>query len=81
MLDKWAFGMSKIEGAGGDSKPGSFGEGSRVGSLVEMTSPTNADSSKKRADSTDLVQDVSNVTLDGGARFGERVNVKAPATT
>ncbi|KDQ34214.1 hypothetical protein PLEOSDRAFT_172231 [Pleurotus ostreatus PC15] len=81
MLDKWAFGMSKIEGAGGDSKPGSFGEGSRVGSLVEMASPTNADSSKKRADSTDLVQDVSNVTLDGGARFGERVNVKAPATT
>ncbi|KAJ8508021.1 hypothetical protein ONZ45_g9672 [Pleurotus djamor] len=81
MLDKWAFGMSKIDGLGGDSKPGSFGESSRVGSLMELGSAANSDSSKKRADSTDLVQDVSNVTLDGGSRFGERVDVKAAAPT
>ena len=56
MLDKWAFKMSKIDGE--ESKPASFVD-KESGKL-------------KRADSTDLVADVSNVTLLEQNGIGEK---------
>lgn len=62
MLDKWAFGMSKIEGE--ESKPGSMGSGSKMG-----LDPADKG---KRSDSTDLATEaISNVTLDTNG-FGEK---------
>lgn len=57
MLDKWAFGMSKIEG---DAEPGSLGDKG----LSTATAVTG-----KRADSSDLVAEVGNVSLDTRGGF------------
>ena len=57
MLDKWAFGMTRIEGDEGASKPSSAEKG---------TSPL------KRGPSADLATDVSNVSLDTRAGFAGR---------
>jgi hypothetical protein len=56
MLDKWAFGMSKIDNADeSSSKPGSLGD--RSLSNLNPNAP-------KRGPSTDLAAEVSNVSLD-----------------
>ncbi|KAL4244514.1 Serine/Arginine-Rich Protein Kinase [Abortiporus biennis] len=66
MLDRWAFGMSKIEGEA--SKPGSLGSSrGAAGGTGDDTG-----SKDKRPDSTDQAAErISNVTLDGSP-FGEK---------
>ncbi|KAH9857387.1 kinase-like domain-containing protein [Lenzites betulinus] len=66
-LDRWAFGMSKIEGAAGASGPGSVGSASKVKSGSD-----DGNTSRKRADSTEQAAErISNVTLDAEP-FGEK---------
>lgn len=64
MLDKWAFGMSKIEGEDGASKPGSYSD---KGITI------------KRAVSTDLVAEVGNVSLESKAPFTGRPGGPGPS--
>lgn len=85
-LDRWAFGMSKIEG---DDAPASFGSpkgdksaaagpssSSSGAKLQKSTSSTSTEDTKgKRADSTELAAErISNVTLDTSP-FGEKVRL------
>jgi len=64
MLDKWAFGMSKIEGEDAASKPGSY---------------TDKGITIKRALSTDLVAEVGNVSLENKAPFTGRPGGPGPS--
>lgn len=64
MLDKWAFGMSRIEGEDGASKPGSYGD-KGIGI--------------RRAMSTDLVAEVGNVSLENKAPFTGRPGGPGPS--
>ncbi|KAL0947838.1 hypothetical protein HGRIS_013900 [Hohenbuehelia grisea] len=77
-LDKLAFGMSKIDNANGEdaSKSSSLNDPSRS---LSSGDGSGAVAGKKREDSTGLVKDVSNVSLDG-AKFGERIK-PVPAAT
>ncbi|KAI0365149.1 kinase-like protein [Pilatotrama ljubarskyi] len=75
-LDRWAFGMSKIDG--GASGPGSVNSASKVKSGSEDASDSNGNngggegSKEKRADSTEQAAErISNVTLDSSP-FGEK---------
>ncbi|KAI0648588.1 kinase-like domain-containing protein [Trametes meyenii] len=74
-LDRWAFGMSKIEG-GGASGPGSVGSASKVKSGSDdgtvAATDGSADAKGKRADSTEQAAErISNVTLESSP-FGEK---------
>ncbi|KIM52422.1 hypothetical protein SCLCIDRAFT_141158 [Scleroderma citrinum Foug A] len=63
MLDKLAFGMSKIDGEA-TSKPGSYGSGSKDGSSGSGAASLGL---LKRTDSTDIATErISNVSLDPG---------------
>ncbi|KAI0657078.1 kinase-like domain-containing protein [Cubamyces menziesii] len=71
-LDRWAFGMSKIEGA--TSGPGSVGSSSKVksGAGSEDGGAGESGSKEKRADSTEQAAErISNVTLESSP-FGEK---------
>ncbi|KAF9522960.1 kinase-like domain-containing protein [Crepidotus variabilis] len=67
MLDKWAFGMSKIDGDTSGSKPSSVEKGG-----LTMTTK------QRRAQSTDLAAGVENVTLDTRAGFVGRTSAPVP---
>ncbi|KAI0628916.1 kinase-like domain-containing protein [Trametes polyzona] len=76
-LDRWAFGMSKIDGSA--SGPGSVGSASKVKSGANSedgaagTSDGNSGSKEKRADSTEQAAErISNVTLESSP-FGEKL--------
>ncbi|PIL33316.1 hypothetical protein GSI_04767 [Ganoderma sinense ZZ0214-1] len=80
-LDRWAFGMSKIEDAGGASGPGSVSSSSKVKAVVDDT--TNEGESEntdgKRADSAeDTAERIGNVTLESSP-FGEKTRPEAKA--
>ena len=74
-LDRWAFGMSKIEDNGGASGPGSVGSASKVkGQRDELDAgkDKDADAGRQRADSAeDAAERIQNVTLDSSP-FGEK---------
>jgi serine/threonine-protein kinase SRPK3 len=58
-LDKWAFGMSKIDGDDGSSKPGSMGSG------IHFKAGSHKEKEKKAGDVTELTAEgLSNVTLE-----------------
>ncbi|THH26341.1 hypothetical protein EUX98_g7846 [Antrodiella citrinella] len=69
VLDKWAFGMSKIDDAGPGSKPGSLGKDV----LGPMSGDVNGKAAaEKRADSTEqAVEKMSGVTLESSP-FGQK---------
>ncbi|OSC96845.1 kinase-like protein [Trametes coccinea BRFM310] len=77
-LDRWAFGMSKIEG--GASGPGSVGSASKVksGSDDGAGASSSVDASKdKRADSAEQAAErIGNVTLESSP-FGEKTRQEA----
>ncbi|TBU44950.1 kinase-like domain-containing protein [Dichomitus squalens] len=69
-LDRWAFGMSKIEDGDGASGPGSVGSSNKVKAHSDEQEPS--DREKQRADSAeDTAERIQNVTLDGSP-FGEK---------
>jgi len=69
MLDKWAFGMSKIDGE--DGKPASVGSsGSRVGDAAEKA---------RRADSTELALAAENISISAPDTFGSKTLTPQPA--
>lgn len=71
-LDRWAFGMSKIDGDA--SKPGSVGSSRDPGAGSSSAAPA-PDTKEKRADSTELAAErISNVTLESSP-FGEKVRL------
>lgn len=79
-LDRWAFGMSKIEG---DDAAGSASSAKAGGKIQSSSSGTNAtagtrsEDKRKRADSTEIAAErISNVSLDGPP-FGEKVRVES----
>ncbi|KAM5533702.1 hypothetical protein V8D89_012669 [Ganoderma adspersum] len=80
-LDRWAFGMSKIEDAGCASGPGSVSSSSKVKAVVDDTANedenANANANDKRADSAeDTAERIGNVTLDSSP-FGEKTRPDA----
>ena len=84
-LDRWAFGMSKIEDAGGASGPGSVSSSSKVKAVVDDTANEDANANAnvnvgandKRADSAeDTAERIGNVTLDSSP-FGEKTRPEA----
>ncbi|KAM5535771.1 hypothetical protein V8D89_010585 [Ganoderma adspersum] len=81
-LDRWAFGMSKIEDAGGASGPGSVSSSSKVKAVVDDTANEDEDANvnDKRADSAeDTAERIGNVTLDSSP-FGEKTRPEAAKT-
>ncbi|KAI8974159.1 kinase-like domain-containing protein [Trametes punicea] len=78
-LDRWAFGMSKIEGGG--SGPGSVGSASKVKAGSDDGAASGEGSSKeKRADSTEQAAErIGNVTLESSP-FGEKTRPDAGKT-
>jgi serine/threonine-protein kinase SRPK3 len=72
MLDKWAFGMSKIDGE--DGKPASVGSsGSRVGGFVDAAEKA------RRADSTELALAAENISISAPDTFGSKTLNPQPA--
>ena len=78
-LDRWAFGMSKIEdGGGGASGPASFSSSTKVKAHSDEVSESRSkDAVDKRADSAEeTAERISNVTLDSSP-FGEKTRPDA----
>ena len=72
MLDKWAFGMSKIDGE--DGKPASVGSsGSRVGGFADAAEKA------RRADSTELALAAENISISAPDTFGSKTLTPQPA--
>jgi serine/threonine-protein kinase SRPK3 len=74
MLDKWAFGMSKIDGE--DSKPASVGSASGlVGGFGDSPEKDKA----KRADFTELAVAAENISISSQDMFGAKTSTLQPA--
>ncbi|KAI1787723.1 kinase-like protein [Ganoderma leucocontextum] len=82
-LDRWAFGMSRIEDAGGPSGPGSVGSSSKVKAPSDeaaAAAPGEMANNDKRADSAeDTAERIQNVTLDSSP-FGEKTRPEAASS-
>lgn len=81
VLDKWAFGMSKIDDHGeGASKPGSVGSTKEVLGPLSDGGEVNGKAPEKRADSTDqAVEKLSGVTLESSP-FGQKTRPDVKST-
>ncbi|RPD55382.1 kinase-like protein [Lentinus tigrinus ALCF2SS1-7] len=71
-LDRWAFGMSKIEDGGGASGPGSVSSSMKVKEHTDDSHDSASSSKDKRPDSAEAAAErMSGVTLDSSP-FGEK---------
>lgn len=76
-LDRWAFGMSKIEDSGGASGPGSVSSSVKVKEHVDDSRDSTGSSKGKRPDSAEAAAErMSGVTLDSSP-FGEKTRPEA----
>lgn len=76
-LDRWGFGMSKIEDNGGASGPASVSSSTKVKSRSSDARENRGKGADKRADSAEAAAErISNVTLDSSP-FGEKTRPEA----